>query len=178
MLIFQETLHSIVLILSIAFSFSLAKIPFQYDLLFTSAIFIVYIVLKIIINPFFSKSYLTSSIIFTLVILNIINSTGSLNSPLFFLNYFLIFALSLILEPLVSLTSALTLIIFYLGQMPPNQSIKDLLPILSIGFLTPFALFLGEEYQKVLEQKKEIIILKKEIEEIEKLEHQSKPENN
>lgn len=175
----QEIFHSIILIFTIALSFSLVKTPFyQYDLQITALIFIVYFLTKKIFSQqskntptsgrqleykqslvktstpstlSFSFNYphqLLDSVIFTLLILNIVNSTGATKSPLFFLNYFLIFALSLILEPIISITTALTLVIFYLFSLPENPSIKELIPIFSLPFLTPFALFLGQEHIK------------------------------
>jgi hypothetical protein len=158
-----EIFHSIILILTIAFSFSLVKTQFyQYDLQITALIFIVYFLAKKISKEIPRRprqlagpprndkegTRLLDSIIFTLIILNIVNSTGATKSPLFFLNYFLIFALSLLLEPIISITTTLTLVIFYLLSLPENQSIKELLPIFSLPFLTPFAMFLGQEYME------------------------------
>jgi len=98
--------------------------------------------------PESSQSRLIESVIFTLVILGIINSTGGLSSPFFFLSYFLLFSLSLLLEPIISITTTLTLIIFFLFSLPANQSFSTLLPIISLAFITPFALYLGEEHRK------------------------------
>ncbi len=150
-----EIFHSIVLILTIAFSFLLVKTQFyQYDLQITALIFIIYFSIKRILpklritNRQLPSYQILDSVIFTLLILNIVNSTGATKSPLFFLNYFLIFALSLILEPIISITATLTLVIFYLFSLPENQTINELLPIFSLPFLTPFALFLGQERVK------------------------------
>jgi hypothetical protein len=141
-----EIFHSIILIITIALSFCLVNTRFfQYDLQITALIFITYFIIKKIF-PRLDSRRVADSIIFTLLILNIVNSTGGINSPLFFLNYFLIFALSLILEPVISITSTLTLVIFYLLNLPTDQSIKELLPIFSLPFLTPFAMFLGQQY--------------------------------
>lgn len=155
-----EIFHSIVLILTIAFSFLLVKTSFyQYDLQITALIFVIYFFGKKIASKQPKDSVSSGrrsdyyrgfeAVIFTLIILNIINSTGSTQSPFFFLNYFLLFALSLILEPVISITATLTLVIFYLLSLPPNQSLKELLPIFSLPFLTPFALLLGQEQIKI-----------------------------
>lgn len=155
-----EIFHSIILILTIAFSFLLTKTFFyQYDLQITALIFIVYFLGKKIASQSSKNIVLDGrltddqrifdGVIFTLIVLNIINSTGATQSPLFFLNYFLIFALSLLLEPIISITTTLTLVIFYLLSLPPNQSLKELLPIFSLPFLTPFALLLGQEHIKI-----------------------------
>jgi len=101
-----------------------------------------------IITIFISKniySRLIESVIFTLVIMGIINATGGLDSPFFFLIYFLLFSLSIILEPIISITTTATLIVFFLLNLPQNQNFKTLIPIISLAFITPFAMFLGQE---------------------------------
>ncbi|PIP15115.1 hypothetical protein COX47_01465 [Candidatus Roizmanbacteria bacterium CG23_combo_of_CG06-09_8_20_14_all_35_49] len=52
------------------------------------------------------------------------------------------------MEPIISITTTLTLIIFFLFSLPANQSFSTLLPIISLAFITPFALYLGEEHRK------------------------------
>lgn len=137
-------IHSIILILTISFSFLLVKTSFyQYELQITALLFFVYFVAKKI----WKKIPLLDSVVFTLIILNIINSTGGTTSPLFFLTYFLIFALSLLIEPVISITTTLTLVVFYL-LTSSYQSTKELLAIFSLPFLTPFAIFLGKEQVK------------------------------
>lgn len=86
------------------------------------------------------------SVIFAMVVLGIVNTTGGTDSPFFFLIYFLLFSISLLLEPVISITSTLALVIFFLLSIPQNQSLKSLLPIFSLAFLTPFAMFMGQEY--------------------------------
>ena len=85
--------------------------------------------------------------------MGIVNSTGGLTSPFFFLIYFLLFSLSIILEPIISITTTVTLIIFFLLNLPANQSFVTLMPIISLAFITPFALFLGREQIEVQKSK-------------------------
>lgn len=152
-----EIFHSIILIITTAFSFFLVKTPlFQYDLQITAFLFVLYFLSKrllksqlIAINSKFLSQKLIDSVVFTLVILNFINSTGGPSSHLFFLNYFLIFALSLLLEPIISITFSLNLVIFYLINLSSNQSLKEIITIFSLPFLTPFALLLGQEHLKI-----------------------------
>jgi hypothetical protein len=84
-----------------------------------------------------------------MIVLGIVNTTGATESPFFFLIYFLLFSISLLLEPVISITSTLALIVFFLMSIPPNQSLKNLLPIFSLAFLTPFAMFMGQEYTQI-----------------------------
>lgn len=149
-----EIIHAVALIITIALSFALTKTGLaQYDLQITAVLFIILFVGKKFstTSPKYNEKYtgrLLESVIFTLVVLSTINSTGGITSPFFFLLYFLLFSLALLLEPIIAITTTLTLVIFFLMSLPTNQDLKSLLPIISLAFLTPFAMFLGEEYKK------------------------------
>ncbi|PIP62735.1 hypothetical protein COW98_02410 [Candidatus Roizmanbacteria bacterium CG22_combo_CG10-13_8_21_14_all_35_9] len=145
----KEIVHSLVLVFTIVLTFIFPKTNLaSYELQITAGLFVILYLAKKIFVPESSQSRLIESVIFTLVILGIINSTGGLSSPFFFLSYFLLFSLSLLLEPIISITTTLTLIIFFLFSLPANQSFSTLLPIISLAFITPFALYLGEEHRK------------------------------
>ena len=159
----KELIHSLILIITIVFSFLFPKTYLsQYDLQIIAILFIILFIGKRIKREKESTSYLLESTIFTLIILGIVNTTGATSSPFFFLIYFLLFSLSLLLEPVISITVSLTLIIFYLLTMPENQNLKSLLPIFSLAFITPFATFLGQEYVQAQKSKLKIQNLKKE----------------
>lgn len=142
----NEIIHAVILIFTIVLTFILPKTNLaQYNLQISAGLFILLYLTK---NFFVSKniySRLIESVVFTLIIMGIINSTGGLASPFFFLVHFLLFSLSIILEPVISITTTITLIIFFLLNLPPNQSFNTLMPIISLAFITPFAMFLGQE---------------------------------
>ncbi|MFA6016930.1 MAG: hypothetical protein WC744_02485 [Patescibacteria group bacterium] len=142
----NEIIHAVILIFTIVLTFILPKTNLaQYNLQISAGLFILLYLTK---NFFVSKniySRLIESVVFTLIIMGIINSTGGLASPFFFLVHFLLFSLSIILEPVISITTTITLIIFFLLNLPPNQSFDTLMPIISLAFITPFAMFLGQE---------------------------------
>ncbi len=147
-----QIIHSISIIITIALSFLFSKSNLaQYDLQISALLFIILFIGKKLVGN--SKSRFLESIIFTLIVLIIVNSTGGVNSPFFFLIYFLFFSLSLLLESIISVIATLTLVIFFLLTTPPNQELISLLPILSLAFLTPFAMLVGEEHKKNLEFK-------------------------
>lgn len=141
-----EIIHSVVLIAAMGISFLFpSTFLAKFDLQIAAVLFILlFIIRKIIGNS--SKSHLLESVIFTFVILLTINTTGGVASPYFFLLYFLLFSLSLLLEPIISITSTLALMVFFIISLPPNQDFNTLLPIFSLAFLTPFALFMGQEF--------------------------------
>ena len=142
----NEIIHAFILVLTIVLTFIFPKTNLaSYDLQITAILFIVLYLVKRFIVSKNIYSRLIESVVFTLVIMGIINSTGGLNSPFFFLIYFLLFSLTLILEPIISITTTITLIIFFLLSLPSNQNFKTLMPIISLAFITPFAMFMGQE---------------------------------
>lgn len=143
----EEIVHSFILIFTIILTFIFPRTSLaQYDLQISAGLFIFLYVVKRLFLEKSTYSRLMESVIFTLITLGIVNSTGGITSPFFFLTYFLLFSLSLILEPIISITSTLCLIIFFLLSMPQGQDIKSLLPIISLAFLTPFAMYMGQEH--------------------------------
>ena len=148
----KEIVHALILVFTVVLTFIFPKTNLaNYDLQITAVLFIILYSVKrfIITKDIYSR--LIESVIFTLVIMGIVNSTGGLTSPFFFLVYFLLFSLSLILEPIISITTTVTLIIFFLLNLPANQVFNTLLPIISLAFITPFAMFMGSE--KILIEK-------------------------
>lgn len=140
-------IHSIILIITISFGFLLPKTSLvNYEPQLMAILFIILYFSKKFLIPKNPVSRLIESVVFSLIVIWIINTTGGVNSSFFFLIYFLLFSLSLLLEPFISLIATLTLIIFFLIYLPPNQNFKQLLPIISLAFITPFAIFLGQEY--------------------------------
>ena len=142
----KEIVHALILIFTIILTFILPKTNLaQYDLQICAGLFILLYLTKNFIISKNIYSRLIESVIFTLIIMGIVNSTGGMNSPFFFLIHFLLFSLSIILEPIISITTTVTLIIFFLSNLPANQSFNTLMPIISLAFITPFAMFLGQE---------------------------------
>ncbi|PIU37394.1 hypothetical protein COT02_01145, partial [Candidatus Roizmanbacteria bacterium CG07_land_8_20_14_0_80_34_15] len=142
----KEITHALILIFTIVLTFIFPKTNLaQYDLQISAGLFILLYLTKNFIITKNTYSRLIESVVFTLIIMGIINSTGGLTSPFFFLIHFLLFSLSLILEPIISITTTVTLIIFFLFNLPANQNFNTLMPIISLAFITPFAMFLGQE---------------------------------
>lgn len=83
----------------------------------------------------------------------IIFSTGGLSSPVFFLVYFLLFALAFQNPPTTTLSYSLVLIIL-LGQS--LNSALSLIPLISLLFITPLAYFVGLQYLQTLRQSETI----------------------
>ncbi len=144
--------HALVLMATVFGSFLFSKTGLsQYDLQIGALLFIVLFASRRLIKV---NSHLFESVVFTFIITLIVYGSGGAGSPFFFLIYFLLFALALLLEPIISITTTLSLIVVLLLSLPENQNLTTLLPIFSLAFLTPFALFLGQEYVEVKNAKR------------------------
>lgn len=154
----KEIVHSIILIVTVALAFVFPKTTLSdFELQITAGLFVFLYLVRKFVSSTSSSSRLTESVVFTLIIIIIVNSTGGVNSAFFFLIYFLLFSLSLLLEPIISITVTIALIVFFLLSIPQGGNLKSLLPIISLAFITPFAMFLGQEQKKneILKRKNE-----------------------
>lgn len=141
----RSVLHSVILVLAIAFAFLFAKSPFaKFDLQFAAILFIT----LFLVRRFVKTTRIFEAIIFTLIVFVIVNTTGGLESQFFFLTYFLLFALALLIEPVESIIATLTAVLFFLIYFPQEKSLNSMIPLLSLALLTPFAMFMGQEFMK------------------------------
>lgn len=140
--------HSLLVVLALMLSFLFSKSALAgYDLHVSAFVFVVlYIAKKTLLASTHHRT--ADAIAFSFIVSTIVNTTGGLTSPYFFLLYFLLFALALFLEPAASMVITTTLILFFLTTMPQLQSLDQFLPLLSLALLTPFAMYLGQEYMK------------------------------
>lgn len=153
--------HSLFLVSAVALTYFWTSNP---NLSLYNLQFIGLFVLLYFLSHFLSRSAPATSavdaIIFTVVILLLVASTGGLNSPLFFLIYFLLFAVALLFEPLVTLTLAGAVTLFF---WPNPLTPSALIQLFSVLLILPLSIFLGRQYLKVLAAKDEIKILTKSI---------------
>ncbi|MBM3208755.1 hypothetical protein FJZ40_00475 [Candidatus Shapirobacteria bacterium] len=156
--------HSFLLGLAVLLTFFWVNDPSlsPYDLQLVAGLVISYFFFRLLK---IKSSVAPEAIILTVVILLLVSSTGGLNSPVFFLTYFLLFGVSLFFEPAVTLTLTLSLAFFFADSL---NSLNAAVQLGSFLFITPLALFFGRQYLKVLHQKGEIQILARQKEELEK----------
>lgn len=144
---------TLLLALSVAFFFK--------SLQLTSLVVMVYLVIHLLSPRFPSlKKNKTSFDFFflTLVTYQIIFTTGSLSSPVFFLSYFLLFAVSLLFEPSAALSLATFSSVFFLLG-PRHDLLTDLLQIASIFLITPVALLFGSQYIKLVSKEQAMKVI-------------------
>jgi len=109
---------------------------------------------------------LIESLISTVGVLLVTSTTGGITSPLFFLTFFLLFELSLLLEPSIPLILSFAFIFYYFITAEVGISGFQWLALLAFPYMTPLAVIFGSIYQKVTNQKKEIRNLSHQVEEL------------
>lgn len=163
-------LHSAFLIAAVVLVFVWTNIPqlsvytLQLIALFVIAYFINQFYMRRKKQPFSKINLTLDAVVFTMVILLLIASTGGLTSPLFFLIYFLMFGLALLFEPAITFSLALAMVLFFVLQPTKEAPLIEALQLLSLLLITPLAMFFGKQYLKVLENEEKIKILEEETE--------------
>jgi len=160
-------LHSLFLVAAVILAFLWTSHPtLSVYTLQLIAVFILFFFL----NQFLSRhqkrkiNLTLDAVIFTLVVFLLVTSTGGLSSPLFFLIYFLMFGLSLLFEPFITLTLTVTMILFFVVTPTKEESLTEALQLFSLLLITPLALFFGRQYLKLLKSEEKIKILEEESE--------------
>ena len=163
-------LHTLFLLIAVALAFFWTSNPsFSYYNLQLIAVFILFFFInQILARHHRHKINLTiDTVIFTVITLLLVISTGGLTSPLFFLIYFLMFGLALLFEPLISVSLTAIIVLFFLFTPTKEEPLNELLQLFSLLLITPIALFFGKQYLKVLQDEEKIKILEEEEEIIE-----------
>lgn len=86
--------------------------------------------------------FILNTLIFLLIF-----STGSLNSPLFFLLYFLGFGIAFVFEPSSTFVFVIGAILVFLPDVFKDEFAVNLLKISSLVLISPLAFFFGKEYK-------------------------------
>lgn len=163
----KTALHIVIMTLSVLLIFlwvmveGLAMYSLQLSALLLIFLVVSHRVLKV------SSFKLVESTISTMAVLLVTYSTGGLSSPLFFLNYFLLFELSLLLEPLISIATSVLLLLFFFFTTDASYTPLNYVQLLAFPLITPFAYFFGTLTIKNINQKKEINNLEKKLEYLE-----------
>lgn len=141
--------ESVIISLSVLSGFLLSFVAEDADEVFIVALlFVIYFLgKKLVLKNKQRSDYIFDSAVFTVVVVLTVVTSGGLASPLYFLLYFLLFGVGLLVQPLVSLTTSITIAILlvYSGQTHPSSSLPALI---SLPFITPFAVLLGKEFRK------------------------------
>lgn len=158
-------LHSFFLIAAVILAFFWTQNPFlsYYNLQLMAVFILFFFVNQILARHHRQKINLTiDAVVFTMIILLVVISTGGLTSPLFFLIYFLMFGLSLLFEPLITVSLTAAIVLFFLFTPSEANPQNELLQLFSLILITPVALFFGKQYLRVLKDEEKIKIMEEE----------------
>lgn len=147
----------------------------RYTAPFTFQLIGVLVVLYLLYHYFFERAALlkkesnvlnTKSFILCAIIILFVSVTGGINSPFFFLLYFLTIGVSLLLHPLVSVVLVLSLLAYFVPELYASDYLNydplkfNIIRLGSLFMIIPLAIFFAKEYLKVQEQDKKIMIFK------------------
>jgi len=147
------TVHSLILLAALFLTLLWVNNPLlaDYSLQLTAAL----VIFMVLSHKIFKTSFiLTESIISAISVVLIVSATGGFSSPFFFLNYFLLFELSLLLEQEITVSATLALMVFYLYSHQLGSNMNNLVILISFIFMTPLAYLTGNIYQRLKFQKK------------------------
>jgi len=159
-------------VVSFLFTGAIKSSPLESQIGFILAVLIVMAIIytsiqrkrNVTYNALFSSGMGEIFFISTITLL-MIEITGGIDSPIYFLNYFLLFGLPLISSPVLSLIFTASIILFYFPDLIRNFNTDILLRIGSILLLLPLSYFLSNELMKKQRENK---MLKEKAETIEK----------
>lgn len=151
MLIFS--LHTLFLILSLGLTFLWTKNPSlsPFNLQATGTLILFYFVTRLVTGKTKGAQNSLDAIIFTTITFLIVITTGGVHSPVFFLLYFLLFALSLLFEPVQAIILSLLLIAIFGFDLSHNYNNLALINLITLFLTTPIAMIFGKKYLQTLE---------------------------
>ncbi len=138
---------TVLVMASIVIGFAIPYTPLnQYELQVAAGIFVVLFLIKRLELFSYPDLRLAESIILAFGTTAIAMSTGGIHSPFYFLIYFTLFIVGLFLHPIASFLTTVTFIVGFLLTLPEESNFISTIPIFSLAFIAPLAIFLGEEY--------------------------------
>jgi len=155
----RKYIHGLGLILLTFLIFLLSVFPttksFLYIFLYGS---IVLLSVQIILQKYSSELFIYS--LFALILF-VVSLTGWFISPLFYLLYFGVIIMSFLYDPLISVLYIVVLSLIYIPNISTIDIKWDILHFISFFLVIPFTYFLRNEYVRLRENEKKILVLEK-----------------
>lgn len=127
-----------------------SKIPIaQADFILTLLVTLAYTGVRKFHKTARGKHYLSDTLLFIFVATSIIFSTGKLDSPFFFLTYFMLFGAGLLLDWVACLTIAIGIIAFFITDSGLYALSNHILQLLSLILIVPFSILLSREHARL-----------------------------
>ena len=140
--------HTLFLVLAVALTFLWSQNPklTPYNLQAIGLLLLFYFAGKFISGSKARLSAALDAVIFTILILFLVTSTGGVQSPVFFLLYFLLFAVSLLFEPTAAIVISLLLVLFFSFSLRFDFDNTALINLASLLLITPLANLFGRKF--------------------------------
>lgn len=155
--------HALFLVSSVVLTFLWTKSPalVPYNLQFVGSLILIYFICRTLLKKDRKLILTLDAVTFISLTLLLVISTGSLYSPVFFLLYLLLFTISLLFEPTLSVLLSLSLlVIFLIDSSSASLDNIALINLATLTAITPLALIFGRKYLEALESQGKIQILR------------------
>jgi hypothetical protein len=162
----MQLILPILAIITVVVAFLISISPLSsYGLQIAAFMIVIYVGLSFLIR----KRLLSANIkvtldvlIFSLTTSLLVFTTGGFNSPVFFLSYFLLFGVSLFSSPLTATAITITFALLFIVA-PKSDLWLDILQIVSLLAIAPLSVLFGQQYLRVVEDKKMITGLNQKV---------------
>lgn len=160
----RKYLRSVILSLIIVAVFAWTSTPSlnSYNLQLTGALILLYFASKIFFRRV-TQSFFTATIVLISIVLLLIFSSGGINSPIFFVLDFLLFAIALLLAPNQAIIASFMLVSIFLYQNYTHLTSAMIIDLLSLVLMTPLAIIFSKTYLQNLQSAGKISLLQEAI---------------
>jgi len=134
----------------------------SYNLQLTGALILLYFVSGYLFREV-KRSFFIATIVLVSIVLLLVFSSGGINSPVFFILNFLLFAIALLIAPYQAAVASFLLISIFLWQNYQNLTSTIIIDLLSLILMTPLAVIFSKSYLQSLQAKGKISLLKEAI---------------
>ena len=157
-------IRTFIFIATIFFIFAWTSTPALsiYNLQLTGALILLYFVSRLIFPKINQPLFVTTIVLISIVLL-LIFSSGGINSPIFFILDFLLFAIALLLAPHKAAIASVLLISIFIWQNYQNITSPMIIELLSLALITPLSMVFGNTYLQNMQSQGKIAILKEAI---------------
>jgi len=141
------------------FAWTESPILSSYNLQLTGALIILYFVSRSAFRRL-ERPFFLATIVLVSIVLLLIFSTGGINSPIFFILFFLLFAIALLLAPNQAVIASALLVSIFLWQNFQNLTSSTIIDLISLIMMTPLAVVFSRSYLKYLQSVGKITLIK------------------
>lgn len=160
----SKFVRTMLLSLSIIFVFVWTITPSlnPYNLQLIGALILLYFASRLIFRSV-ARSFFIATIVLIDIVLLLIFSSGGINSPIFFILDFLLFAIALLIAPYQAAVASIILISIFLFQNYASLNTPIIINLLSLVLITPLAVAFSKSYLQNLQAQGKILLLKEAI---------------